>query len=238
MPAGRVQEHPGPGRVPLRAFGSGPAVGRQPQVAVESCCALGIRLASRLSVPHSADDICAAAGRAASSGTDEQQQTTGQQRPGQFRKGLTTRHDFGTLQQSRAVREAFKSGPNCAILPGPCIRSVALLLTVVMVLANAFFVAAEFAFVKIRPTRLQELVKQGNTRARLLLGITKQLGPYLSASQLGITVASLSLGWLGEPAVARLLRPLLSGLRRRLRRHRSHAGHRDQPDRSSPSCTP
>jgi CBS domain containing-hemolysin-like protein len=87
--------------------------------------------------------------------------------------------------------------------------SVALLLTGLMVLANAFFVAAEFAFVKIRPTRLQQLVKEGNTRARLLLGITKQLGPYLSASQLGITVASLSLGWLGEPAVARLLRPVL-----------------------------
>ena len=90
--------------------------------------------------------------------------------------------------------------------------SVALLLTVVMVLANAFFVAAEFAFVKIRPTRLQQLVKEGNTRARLLLGITKQLGPYLSASQLGITVASLSLGWLGEPAVARLLRPVLRNI--------------------------
>jgi CBS domain containing-hemolysin-like protein len=90
--------------------------------------------------------------------------------------------------------------------------TVAILLTLVMVLANAFFVAAEFAFVKIRPTRLQELVKQGNTRARLLLGITRQLGPYLSASQLGITVASLSLGWLGEPAVARLLRPALSDI--------------------------
>ena len=90
--------------------------------------------------------------------------------------------------------------------------TVAILLTLVMVLANAFFVAAEFAFVKIRPTRLQELVKQGNTRARLLLGITRQLGPYLSASQLGITVASLSLGWLGEPAVARLLRPVLSDI--------------------------
>jgi CBS domain containing-hemolysin-like protein len=90
--------------------------------------------------------------------------------------------------------------------------SVALLVTLVMVLANAFFVAAEFAFVKVRPTRLQELAKQGNTRARLLLGITKQLAAYLSASQLGITVASLSLGWLGEPAVARLLRPWLRDL--------------------------
>ena len=88
--------------------------------------------------------------------------------------------------------------------------SVALLLTAVMVLANAFFVAAEFAFVKIRPTRLQQLARDGRRRARLLLTITRQLPAYLSASQLGITVASLTLGWLGEPAFASLLRPLLS----------------------------
>ena len=70
--------------------------------------------------------------------------------------------------------------------------SVALLLTGVMVLANAFFVAAEFAFVKIRPTRLQQLAREGRVRARLLLGITAQLPAYLSASQLGITLASLT----------------------------------------------
>ena len=70
--------------------------------------------------------------------------------------------------------------------------SLALLLTAVMVLANAFFVAAEFAFVKMRPTRLQQLAKDGRRRARLLLTITQQLPAYLSASQLGITVASLS----------------------------------------------
>src|ERR1041385_6641972 len=87
--------------------------------------------------------------------------------------------------------------------------SVALLLTGVMVLANAFFVAAEFAFVKIRPTRLQQLAREGRVRARLMLGITAQLPAYLSASQLGITLASLSLGWLGEPAFAELLQPLL-----------------------------
>ena len=87
--------------------------------------------------------------------------------------------------------------------------TLALLLTMVIVLANAFFVAAEFAFVKIRPTRLQQLVKQGSRRARLLQTITKQLPAYLSASQLGITISSLSLGWLGEPAFAKMLRPLL-----------------------------
>ena len=90
--------------------------------------------------------------------------------------------------------------------------SVALLLTVVMVLANAFFVAAEFAFVKIRPTRLQQLAREGHLRARLLLSITAQLPAYLSVSQLGITLASLTLGWLGEPAFATLIRPWLTGL--------------------------
>jgi magnesium and cobalt exporter, CNNM family len=87
--------------------------------------------------------------------------------------------------------------------------SLALLLTAVMVLANAFFVAAEFAFVKIRPTRVEQLAREGRRRARLLLTVTRQLPAYLSASQLGITVASLTLGWLGEPAFASLLRPSL-----------------------------
>ena len=82
-----------------------------------------------------------------------------------------------------------------------------------MVLANAFFVAAEFAFVKIRPTRLQQLANRASG-ARLLITITSQLPAYLSASQLGITLASLTLGWLGEPAFAELLRPLIAGWRR------------------------
>jgi CBS domain containing-hemolysin-like protein len=90
--------------------------------------------------------------------------------------------------------------------------SIALLLTMLIVLANAFFVAAEFAFVKIRPTRLQQLVKQGSRRAHLVQTITKQLPAYLSASQLGITISSLTLGWLGEPAFAKMLRPLLERL--------------------------
>jgi CBS domain containing-hemolysin-like protein len=88
--------------------------------------------------------------------------------------------------------------------------TVALLLTVVLVLANAFFVASEFAFVKIRPTRLQQLAKEGRRRARLVISITSQLPAYLSASQLGITIASLTLGWIGEPAFASLLRPLFA----------------------------
>jgi CBS domain containing-hemolysin-like protein len=92
-------------------------------------------------------------------------------------------------------------------LPMP--QAMALGLTAMVVLANAFFVAAEFAFVKIRPTRLQQLAAGGSSRARLLLRITKQLQSYLSASQIGITIASLTLGWLGEPVFEAVLRPLL-----------------------------
>ena len=74
---------------------------------------------------------------------------------------------------------------------------------------NAFFVMAEFSLVRIRKTRLEELVQQGNKRAELSLKMANALDAYLSASQLGITLASLALGWLGEPAVASLLEPLI-----------------------------
>ena len=92
--------------------------------------------------------------------------------------------------------------------------STALILAAIMVLANAFFVASEFAIVKIRPTRVQELVNRGSRRARLLSGILARLDAYLSTNQLGITLTSLALGWLGEPALARLLEPYLVGLGR------------------------
>jgi CBS domain containing-hemolysin-like protein len=87
----------------------------------------------------------------------------------------------------------------------------ALLLSAVLVLANAFFVASEFAIVKIRPTRVKELVNRGGTRARLLASILGRLDAYLSANQLGVTLASLGLGWVGEPAIARVLQPHLDG---------------------------
>jgi CBS domain containing-hemolysin-like protein len=90
--------------------------------------------------------------------------------------------------------------------------SAALLLSAILVLANAFFVASEFAIVKLRPTRVQELINQGSTRARLLHGILGRLDAYLSANQLGVTLASLGLGWVGEPSIARVLQPHLAGL--------------------------
>jgi CBS domain containing-hemolysin-like protein len=87
-----------------------------------------------------------------------------------------------------------------------------LLAVLALVAANAFFVASEFAIVKIRSTRLQELTSEGNRRARMALSITQHLDAYLSANQLGITLASLALGWVGEEAFARLLLPLLGAL--------------------------
>jgi CBS domain containing-hemolysin-like protein len=81
-----------------------------------------------------------------------------------------------------------------------------------LILINAFFVASEFALVKIRPTRLEQLIKQGNRQAKLALRMSQQLDAYLSANQLGITLASLALGWIGEPAIAGLVQPLLAAI--------------------------
>jgi CBS domain containing-hemolysin-like protein len=90
--------------------------------------------------------------------------------------------------------------------------AVGLLVAAILVFANAFFVASEFAIVKIRPTRLEQLAGKGNVRARTALAITRRLDAYLSANQLGITLASLALGWVGEPAFAHLIEPLFAGL--------------------------
>lgn len=87
-----------------------------------------------------------------------------------------------------------------------------LLLVLFLVFCNAFFVISEFAIVKIRRTKLEELAHAGNKRAKIALSISEQLNTYLSATQLGITLASLGLGWLGEPAVSRLLEEPFGGL--------------------------
>ncbi len=79
-----------------------------------------------------------------------------------------------------------------------------------IVLVNGFFVAAEFAFVKLRATQLESLIAAGHQRARLARHILQHLTSYLSATQLGITMASLGLGWLAEPAFMALLAPPLA----------------------------
>jgi len=90
--------------------------------------------------------------------------------------------------------------------------STSLIVIVVLLVANGFFVAAEFALVKIRTLRVENLAKEGGLSARLTLKIKQNLEPYLAACQLGITMASLGLGWVGEPAVAKVLEPLFHSM--------------------------
>lgn len=78
-----------------------------------------------------------------------------------------------------------------------------------LIILNGLFVAAEFSFVRIRPTRIAQLVEEGNKRAAAVQDCLQNITAYLSVSQLGITLASLGLGWLGEPAVASLISPVL-----------------------------
>ncbi len=86
-----------------------------------------------------------------------------------------------------------------------------LLIAFTCVLLNAFFVAAEFAMVKIRSTRLQTLEEKGSPLASWALAIINNLNGYLTATQLGVTLSSLALGWVGEPVFAKLLEMLLEG---------------------------
>ena len=87
-----------------------------------------------------------------------------------------------------------------------------LTLVVVLVLANAFFVAAEFSLVGARRTRLDEMAKAGDGKARLARRAVESLDRYISATQLGITLASLGLGWFGEPALARMIQGIFGWL--------------------------
>ena len=87
-----------------------------------------------------------------------------------------------------------------------------ILAVAVLVLLNGFFVAAEFAYVKVRDTQLRILIQQGNRRARVANYILERLDSFLSAAQLGITLASLGLGWIGEPVFLALLKPVFSWL--------------------------
>jgi len=85
--------------------------------------------------------------------------------------------------------------------------TVLLLLAAALVALNAFFVAVEFALVKVRATQLEHLVAQGRGGAEAALAMKQKLDSWLSASQVGITLASLALGWIGEPAFAQLIEP-------------------------------
>jgi CBS domain containing-hemolysin-like protein len=80
-----------------------------------------------------------------------------------------------------------------------------------LVMLNGFFVATEFALVKVRPTRIEELLRKRARGAQSARAVIGNIDGYLSATQLGVTLASLGLGWIGEPAFARLLQvPLIA----------------------------
>jgi CBS domain containing-hemolysin-like protein len=97
-------------------------------------------------------------------------------------------------------------------LDGVISAAFKILAVVVLVGLNGFFVASEFALVKIRETQLAPLIRRGQRRARMVRHLLSHLDAYLSAAQLGITLASLGLGWVAEPIFAALLRPVFQWL--------------------------
>jgi CBS domain containing-hemolysin-like protein len=96
--------------------------------------------------------------------------------------------------------------------PSLAVTGLFILLSFFLVFLNGFFVAAEFAIVKVRRTRLEELSGQGNVAAGRSIRLVDQLDEYLSATQLGITLVSLALGWMGEEAFFNLARILFPEL--------------------------
>ena len=89
---------------------------------------------------------------------------------------------------------------------------VSLGLVVVFLIMNAFFVIAEFALVRVRKSQLELAIDEGKPGAKNAMKIAENVNAYLSACQLGITLASLALGWLGEPAISKLFEPLFTML--------------------------
>lgn len=87
-------------------------------------------------------------------------------------------------------------------------QAALLVIALILVLLNGFFVASEFSIVKVRVTRIQELAQKGSVRALKAASVIDKMDEYLSATQLGITLTSLGLGWIGEPAFAELFAPL------------------------------
>ena len=87
-----------------------------------------------------------------------------------------------------------------------------LLVVLALVLLNGFFVAAEFSLVTIRRTRVEQMIEEGSGAARAVKRLLTDLNTFIAATQLGITMASLALGWIGEPVLASLIEPLFEGI--------------------------
>ena len=88
-------------------------------------------------------------------------------------------------------------------------KALLIILSGLLVLANAFFVIAEYALVRSRRSRLEAMAEEGARGARLALAQSEHISDYISACQVGITMASIGIGALGEPAIAHVLEPLL-----------------------------
>ena len=88
--------------------------------------------------------------------------------------------------------------------------TINLLLIALLIALTAFFVATEFAIVKVRTSRIDQMMAEGKKGAVSAKKVVSHLDEYLSACQLGITITALGLGWLGEPTVEKLLHPLFT----------------------------
>ena len=86
---------------------------------------------------------------------------------------------------------------------------IGIILGAIFIALNGFFVLSEFSLVKVRKSKLEELIKEGRSNARLALKMSSSLDTYLSATQLGITLVSLALGWIGQPALAHFIEWLM-----------------------------
>ena len=87
-----------------------------------------------------------------------------------------------------------------------------LILIVLLLLSNGFFVASEFAMVKVRKTRIEQLVNEGNFNAKIALEALKDLDKFIAAVQLGVTISSIGLGWVGEGTLATIIEPVFAFL--------------------------
>ena len=85
-------------------------------------------------------------------------------------------------------------------------------LIVILLLSNGFFVASEFAMVKVRKTRIEQLVNEGNGTAKVAMEALKDLDKFIAAVQLGVTISSIGLGWVGESTLARIVEPIFAFL--------------------------
>src|SRR5512137_2641997 len=98
-----------------------------------------------------------------------------------------------------------------------------LVLVLILVMINGFFVAAEFSLVSVRKTRIAERVARGDTSAKAIQKAIEDPDRFIAATQLGITLASLGLGWIGEPALSHLLEPVVELFPGELQSELSHS---------------